>query len=226
MIKVGEKAENAGVSFRFGPFHLDTRAEELRRGHEPVPLTPKVFQLLLLLVENPGRLITKRELLDKIWGHTNVEEGSVTRAVTSLRSALNDSASGPEYVQTVPRRGYRFVATVQNAPDGDLVPRSSCQFLVGGRRYPRIEGENVVGRAVDCDVSLDLASISRRHAVITVDGSRVTLRDLDSKNGTFVRGLRIDRAVELSDRQEIRLGSVTAIVISAAGDLSTLTEPK
>ncbi len=224
MTKVGEKAENVDVSYAFGPFRLDISAGELRRDDERVALTPKVFQLLLLLLQNPGRLITKREFLDKIWGDTNVEEGSVTRAITSLRSALNDNASRPEYVETVPRRGYRFVAKVQKVAAGELASRSSFQVVIGNRPYPLIEGENVLGRADDCEVSLKLAAISRRHAVITVDGTRVTLRDLRSKNGTFVHGLRVDAAAELRDGDEIRLGPVALTFRSGAGDPSTVTE--
>jgi DNA-binding winged helix-turn-helix (wHTH) protein len=222
--KVGQKAENVDVSYTFGPFRLDIRAGELRRDDERVSLTPRVFDLLVLLVQNPGRLIPKRELLDKVWGATNVAEGSVTRAITRLRSALNDDASRPEYVQTVPRRGYRFVATARNAAADDPVTRSSFEVVVEGRRYPLIEGENVLGRADDCEVSLELASISRHHAVITVDGDRITLRDLRSKNGTFIRGRRIDGTVDVSDSRQMRLGSVTLIIMSASGDPSTLTE--
>jgi DNA-binding winged helix-turn-helix (wHTH) protein len=222
--KVGQKSENVGVSYRFGPFRLDTRASELRRDDESVALTPRVFDLLVLLVQNPGRLIPKRELLDKIWGATNVAEGSVTRAITRLRSALNDDASRPEYVQTVPRRGYRFVATVQSVEGDDPATRSSFEVVVERRRYALVEGENVLGRADDCEVSLELASISRHHAVITVEGNRITLRDLRSKNGTFVRGRRIDGTVDVSDSRQIRVGSVTVIIKSASGDPSTMTE--
>ena len=79
------------VIYRFGPFDLDTRAGELRRNGERVPVTPKVFQLLLLLVQNAGRLIPKSEILDKVWDSTHVEEGSVTRTVTRLRSRGDNS---------------------------------------------------------------------------------------------------------------------------------------
>jgi DNA-binding winged helix-turn-helix (wHTH) protein len=209
------------VRYRFGRFELDTRSGELERNRERVPLTPKVFQLLLFLVENPGTLIAKREFLDKIWGDTNVEEGSVTRAITSLRSALNDTAARPEYVQTVPRRGYRFVSAVERV---DHASESSFHVVVSARRYPLKEGENVLGRAKDCEVPLELDSISRHHAVITVDGNRITLRDLRSKNGTFVAGRRVDETVDISERQPIRLGSVTLIVVSTSGDPSTRTE--
>jgi DNA-binding winged helix-turn-helix (wHTH) protein len=221
VIKVGRKTDNVDVTYTFGPFCLDIRAGELRRNEERISVTPKVFQLLALLVENPGTLITKRELLEKIWGETNVEEGSVTRAITRLRSALGDNASDPEYVHTIPRRGYRFVAAVQKV--GDFA-QSSFQVVVGERRYPLKEGENVLGRADDCEVRLELASISRHHAVIIIDGNRITLRDLRSKNGTFMGGRRIDGTVDVSDCHQIRLGSVTLILLSASGDPSTLTE--
>ena len=213
------------VRYKFGPFELDTRAGDLRRNDERIALTPKVFQLLLTLVEDPGTLITKRELLDKIWGETNVEEGSVTRAITRLRSALDDDASRPKYVQTVPRRGYRFAAAVRKVADAeDFASTSSFRVMVGGRRYPLKAGENVLGRADDCEASLELASISRHHAMLTVDGNRLTLRDLRSKNGTFVAGRRIDGTVDVSDCRQIRLGSVTVLLLSASGDASTLTE--
>jgi len=212
------------VTYTFGPFQLDTRAGELRRSAERVPITPKVFQLLLFLVQNAGRLIPKREILDKVWDNTNVEEGSVTRAVTRLRFALNDKPSRPEYLRTEPRRGYRFVAAVAEDPADRTA--SSFEIVGAGSRYLLIEGDNVVGRADDCDVSLKLASISRRHAVITVDGTQVTLRDLRSKNGTFVRGRRIDGPAALHDGDEIRLGSVALSFRLASRDASTLTEKK
>ena len=224
VIKVGQKTDTSDASYAFGSFCLDTRAGELRRNDERVPLTPKVFQLLLILLQNPGRLIAKRELLDKIWGDTNVEEGSVTRAVTRLRSALTDNASRPQYVQTVPRRGYRFLAAVQKVPAGDIARQSRFEVVEGGRRHALIEGDNVLGRAEDCEVSLPLASISRHHAVITVDGNRITVQDLHSKNGTFIRGRRVDGVVDIGDGDQIRLGSVTVILASESADLSTLTE--
>lgn len=209
--------------YRFGPFELDTRAGELRRNAERVPVTPKVFQLLLLLVENAGRLIPKSEILDKVWDSTNVAEGSVTRSVTRLRSALNDQPARPQYVRTEARRGYRFLASVQKVAPDDL---SSFEVVGAGSRYRLMAGDNTLGRGDDCEVSLKLASVSRHHAMITVDGTRVTLRDLQSKNGTFVRGERVDRAVDLHDKDEIRLGSVALQLKLVSSDESTATEKK
>jgi len=225
VIKVGQKTDNDSVvSYTFGPFELDTRASELRRNDKRVAVTPKVFQLLLLLVQNPGRLIPKREILDKVWDSTNVEVGSVTRTVTRLRAALNDDPSKPEYLRTEARRGYRFVAEVQKVARGESL--SSFEVVGGGSRYPLRDGHNTLGRGDDCEVSLKLASVSRHHAMITVDGTRVTLRDLQSKNGTFVRGERVDRTVDLHDKDQIRLGSVALQLKLVSGDESTATEKK
>lgn len=211
------------VIYRFGPFDLDTRAGELRRNGERVPVTPKVFQLLLLLVQNAGRLIPKSEILDKVWDSTHVEEGSVTRTVTRLRSALNDNPSRPQYVRTEARRGYRFLAAVQRVARPNL---SSFEVVGGGSRHPLMEGGNTLGRGDDCEVSLKLSSVSRHHALITVDGTRVTLRDLRSKNGTFLRGERVDRDVDLQDKDELRLGSVSLQLRLISTDESTATEKK
>ena len=96
----------------FGPFRLDTAERLLLRAGQPVPLTPKAFDLLIYLVERHGRLITKKELLSAVWPNTFVEEANLTYTVSALRRALGDSQEGERYIQTVPTRGYRFLAAV------------------------------------------------------------------------------------------------------------------
>lgn len=99
-------------AYRFGPFHLDARERRLSRGPEVIPLRPKVFDTLLVLVENAGRLVTKQELLDRVWPETAIEENNLNHNVSVLRKALEDRATGQQYIETVPRLGYRFVAPV------------------------------------------------------------------------------------------------------------------
>ena len=99
--------------YQFGPFHLDARERRLSRGGEMIALRLKVFDTLLVLVENAGRLVTKQELLDAIWPETTVEENNLNHNVSILRKALGESATGQQYIETVPRVGYRFVATVK-----------------------------------------------------------------------------------------------------------------
>jgi len=102
-------------AYRFGPFRLDVRERRLSRGAEVIPLRLKVFDTLRVLVENAGRLVTKQELLDTVWPETAVEENNLNHNVSVLRKALGDRATGDQYIETVPRVGYRFVASVEAA---------------------------------------------------------------------------------------------------------------
>jgi pimeloyl-ACP methyl ester carboxylesterase/DNA-binding winged helix-turn-helix (wHTH) protein len=126
---VGFVAETAGRgAFRFGPFQLDVRERRLSRGYEVIPLRLKVFDTLRVLVENAGRLVTKQELLDAVWPETTVEENNLNHNVSVLRKALGEKATGEQYIQTVPRVGYRFAAAVQRAePRAEAVVASAAK---------------------------------------------------------------------------------------------------
>lgn len=99
--------------YEFGPFVLDPAERVLARDGRPVPLTPKAFDLLLVLVENGGRLLGKKDLMEAVWPDSFVEEGNLTFTVSSLRKALGEDRKEPQYIETVPRSGYRFVADVR-----------------------------------------------------------------------------------------------------------------
>lgn len=100
-----------GPRIAFGPFVLDIAAARLTRAGTDVALTPKSFDLLRHLATRPGQLVTKDELLDQVWGRRFITEGVIKTLVSELRAALDDDAREPRYIETVPRRGYRFVAT-------------------------------------------------------------------------------------------------------------------
>ena len=99
-------------SYDFGRFRLKTAERVLLREGEPVPLTPKVLDILITLVENRGQIVEKDDLMKRVWPTTFVEEGNLTQNVSLLRKALGESAGGAQFIETVPRRGYRFVAPV------------------------------------------------------------------------------------------------------------------
>ncbi len=105
-----EQQEN--LTYDFGRFRLKTAERVLLREGEPVPLTPKVFDILITLVENRGQVVEKDDLMKKVWPTTFVEEGNLTQNVSLLRKALGESAGGAQFIETVPRRGYRFVAQI------------------------------------------------------------------------------------------------------------------
>src|SRR5688572_3739167 len=99
--------------YEFGPFRLDARERLLLREGRPVALTDKVFELLLLLVRQRGRALSRSELMQQLWPDTVVEENNLSVNVSVLRRALGDASSGPRYIETLARRGYRFVAEVR-----------------------------------------------------------------------------------------------------------------
>jgi TolB-like protein/DNA-binding winged helix-turn-helix (wHTH) protein/Tfp pilus assembly protein PilF len=98
--------------YEFGPFRLDPAERSLLRDGKAVPLTPKAFELLVLLVENRGHLLKKDELIERVWPNTFVEEANLAQNVSALRKVLDDKNGGAQYIETVPKGGYRFTATV------------------------------------------------------------------------------------------------------------------
>jgi predicted ATPase/DNA-binding winged helix-turn-helix (wHTH) protein len=100
----------------FGPFRLDAAQATLQRGAERLPLLPRDFDVLCFLAARAGRLVTKDELLDGVWGHRHVTESVLKTVVSRLRAALGDDAKAPQYIETVPRRGYRFIGLADGAP--------------------------------------------------------------------------------------------------------------
>jgi len=105
--------------YRFGEFHIDVKNRLLLRRTEIIPLTSKAFDLLLIFVENPGTLLEKEELMERVWGSLFVEEANLARNVSSLRKALGENHKTPEYIVTVTGHGYRFVADVEDLSDAD-----------------------------------------------------------------------------------------------------------
>ena len=98
--------------YRFGEFTVDSDQRVLLQNGKPLPLTPKVFDTLLILVINSGRIVEKEELMSRLWPDTFVEESNLTFNIQQLRKAFRDNARHPEFIETVARRGYRFIADV------------------------------------------------------------------------------------------------------------------
>jgi DNA-binding winged helix-turn-helix (wHTH) protein/TolB-like protein len=116
-------SSNSEQFYEFGRFQLDTRERQLLREGAAVPLTPKAFEMLLVLVENGGHVMEKDELLKKVWPDTIVEEANLSHIIYKLREALGENHDGEKFIETVPRRGYRFVAkvTVPDNRNADLI---------------------------------------------------------------------------------------------------------
>lgn len=113
--------------YEFGPFRLDPIEHLLLRDGKPVSLTPKAFETLLTLVENSGHVLNRNRLLDEIWPNTFVEESTVAQNIFTLRKALGERPGGEQYIETVPRRGYRFIAPVRELYDEELQRKEEQQ---------------------------------------------------------------------------------------------------
>src|ERR1700704_1429557 len=104
--------------YQFGDFRLETAQGRLLRHGTNIPLSPKVFDTLLFMLENPGRLLTKDELMQRVWPNTFVEEMSLAQNISQLRKALGEGAGDAQIIETVAKRGSRFAAPVQVVVDG------------------------------------------------------------------------------------------------------------
>jgi DNA-binding winged helix-turn-helix (wHTH) protein/Tol biopolymer transport system component len=128
---------NAGKFYEFANFRLDVSRKILLRDDQPLALTPKVFDTLEILIENAGNLLEKDELMQKIWHDHFVEESNLTSNIKTLRKALGDDASRPRFIETVPRRGYRFIAAVrENAVEEEpaAAPRAAAPGTLVSRK--------------------------------------------------------------------------------------------
>jgi TolB-like protein/DNA-binding winged helix-turn-helix (wHTH) protein/Tfp pilus assembly protein PilF len=121
----------------FGEFRLDAVQRGLFRKDELVSLTPKALETLLFLVERHGRIVDKKELMEAVWPDTFVEEVSLARNVSILRKILSENEEGQSYIETIPKRGYRFVAPVQQQAEGNAQEERSV-FIRAEGKVPRV----------------------------------------------------------------------------------------
>jgi DNA-binding winged helix-turn-helix (wHTH) protein len=176
----------------------------LRNG-EPVPLEPKSFTLLEALIERRPAVVTYNEIDELLWPKVYVARTSLTRLVSELRAALGDSPGDGHIIRTVYKTGYAFAAAV--TPVGQ--PRAAAaasSVLWNGRLLPLAEGENIVGRGVECSLVIEAISVSRRHARFMISAASASVEDLGSTNGTFVNEAPISAATELKDGDVVTLG--------------------
>ncbi len=202
------------MRFQFGDCALDLDTRELSRGGKPVHVEPKAFRLLELLLTARPKALSKDELQDQLWPKTFVSERSLARLVEVLRDCLGDSAKEPRFIRTVHGFGYAFSGDASPAPGGAGRPSRSgfhCRIVWGDREIALSEGENVLGRDPDTVVFIDLNSVSRRHARILVAGGVASIEDLQSRNGTYVGGNRIEGPTKLSNGDKIKIGAANLV---------------
>jgi DNA-binding winged helix-turn-helix (wHTH) protein len=217
---------------RFSVCELDLKTGELRRKGVKVALQEQPFQVLAMLVARPGELVSREELREKLWREAvfvDFDHG-LNKAVGKIRRALGDLAENPRYIETLERRGYRFIAPVEAVAPGSgqvaarHVPPTIVRLVWDDRSIPLADGEHLIGRDPSAAIWVDSSTVSRRHAAIVVSGKSVTVQDLGSRNGTFVNGQRLDAASPLAHDDEVRVGPARLIVRSAPTAEPTLPE--
>lgn len=213
------------MPFLFGAFRLDERTRQLLARDRPIPLSPKAFDLLLLLIERQPDVVSKADIHRALWPDTFVADVNLPVLVAEIRQALRDTARQPTFIRTVHRHGYAFCGTATPASRGrEHSARTATWWLAWHRRRAALRaGHNIVGRDPDADVCVDVVGVSRRHALIVISDDSATLHDLASKNGTFVGGVRVTSPAVLHDGTEIRLGSAAVSLRRILGGGSTET---
>lgn len=197
----------------FDVFVFDSDTREVRRTGGAVPLSPKAFSLLEMLIAGRPKAITRRQIHEHLWPSTFVSEPNLANLVLELRTALGDEARRPRIIRTVPRFGYAFCAEAVETQSHGTNPHTACAYrLIWGRREIALKtGNNLIGRDENAVVWIDDESVSRRHARVVIGEEGATLEDLGSKNGTYLQGRRI-RAVEaLADKSALRIGHASMV---------------
>jgi DNA-binding winged helix-turn-helix (wHTH) protein len=211
------------VSASFGSFTLDRPRRQVRRGDEQVHLTRKAFDLLVVLVDEAPRVVTKAELHERLWPGTFVSDSALVALVKELRRVVREPGATDSYIATTHGVGYAFTADLQAASAVPTPTGVVHWIVVGERRITLGEGENVIGRDPSSHVWLDVAGVSRRHARIVVRGTAAVLEDMGSKNGTAARALPVTGAVPLRDGDDLDVGPVSIRYRSSAAGMSTET---
>jgi DNA-binding winged helix-turn-helix (wHTH) protein len=198
------------MRFSFGEFQFDSGLRHLTRGDAIVGLTPKAALLLQTLVAAAPEPVSRESLYETLWHGVAVEQGNLHNLISELRSAIGDDDHA--IISTVHRQGYAFTAPVTRD--------AGARLEVGSETLALDHGENTIGRDL-----LGTPDVSRHHARIDIDGARIWIEDLGSKNGTFVNGERIRERVALKEGDQIVFGRTRAIVrmVDAASPTITLT---
>jgi DNA-binding winged helix-turn-helix (wHTH) protein len=224
-------------AFRFGAFELDVGAYVLRRAGIPIKLERLPMEVLILLVRSAGDLVERSELRNQVWGSDVFvdEDAAINTAIRKIRRVLGDDSERPRFIETVVGKGYRFIGDVEDtaarAVRTDGARRASnaaahddlqvYSLMRGSNEILLPTGETIIGRLPSAGVYIDHPSVSRRHAAISIDAQRAVLRDLKSRNGTFVDGRRVTTPTAVLSGSVIGLGPIALRFVVRSSPRST-----
>ena len=217
-----ETKQSMGGTFRLRKWRVEPALNRLSLDDSTIQLELTLMDVLVCLAERAGEVLTRQEIVDRVWATEFISDNTLTHAVSELRDALGDEARNPSFIETIHRRGYRLIAEVIRVEEGSSPIRAGPPPLMlqtSEGDYPLVQGLNVIGRSVDSDICINCRKVSRHHAKIIVEGATATIEDLDSKNGTFVNGSRLDSPARLISGDEIWIGhGVASMWFSIGGE--------
>lgn len=210
--------------YRFGEFRLDMNERQLRHGDRVIPLQPKTFQTLLYLAQRHGRLVTKEELHDAVWGNVAVTDGALARCIVDIRKAIGDSATEPRFVQTVARIGYRFVGDVKEidaTADGAVsaaAEQTTAQSVVV-LPFLNLSSDAEQEYFVDGFTDLLIAELGRLRNLHVISRTSAMCYKATAKTlPEIARALHVDAAVEGSVLRSGGQVRITVQLIAARSD--------
>jgi DNA-binding winged helix-turn-helix (wHTH) protein len=209
------------VIARFGPYELDSDRRQITHSGTELHVTPKAFDLLVLLIAECPRVVTKQELHQRLWPEAFVSEATLVSLVKEIRRAFKKRDAQAPIVRTAHGVGYAFAATLERV--ATATGGVSRWVVAGARRVALQEGENLIGRDPSSVIHLDVAGVSRRHARIVVNAAGVFIEDLGSKNGTTVGDQPLIAQTRLHDGDQVRVGPAVVIYHASAAGISTET---
>jgi DNA-binding winged helix-turn-helix (wHTH) protein len=216
------------VRIRFGAFTLDLDTRQLTQGGREIHLAPKAFDLLVTLVLDRPKVLSKSVLQERLWPETFVAEANLSNLVAEIREAIGDRARTPLFIRTAHGFGYAFCGDATTELEADETGSGQTSYWLewGTRRFPLSEGEHVIGRDPDVEVRLDASTVSRRHARLVVTAEGTMLEDFGSKNGTFRGSERVTSPIRLADGDAIHIGSLLVTFhVRGPGSTETQVQP-
>jgi DNA-binding winged helix-turn-helix (wHTH) protein len=211
------------MRFKCDDLVFDSDARQLWSGAKEVRLSPKAFDLLALLIARRPDAVSKADIREHLWPGTFVSESSLPSLVSEIREAIADHRRKPGLVRTLHGFGYAFRAD-EEPVKAVAAAAGPNAWLVGATELALRPGENVLGREGEGIVLVKSSTVSRRHAQIVIDANGVVVKDLGSKNGTYVNDQRVTGPTRITDGDQIRVGSLLFTFRLAQTAASTETQ--
>ncbi|HVJ27139.1 MAG TPA: FHA domain-containing protein [Vicinamibacterales bacterium] len=198
---------------RFGAFAIDADARQLLKDGREIPLRPKAFELLLILVNNRPTAMSKAELQGLLWPDSFVTEANLPGLAKEIRHALDDDPHQPRFLRTLHGFGYAFEGKSDDGAGKALSEGEPYQtfWIMADAPVRLSDGVNILGRDPEAAVWFDRPGVSRMHARITISEGVAVLEDLGSTNGTWLGADRLATPQRLTDGDRIRLGPIEVI---------------